>query len=199
MCCCRFRRFYSLSPVVVAGFVATAPLMAQSAPESRTGEATSSRSSTFLGVGTGLGLGSMSVGGRGDSGSGLLLSAHVAFGETRSSAWVLEVTGQAFEVPNPGLNEQYRAVTLLLKRSFGSEFMASPALGFDFRSWSGPERVESTDVGPTLSLGIGVPVPISESLIILPEIAAQTSLIEVEGSVSGRLISLRVSMVKARR
>lgn len=185
-----------LAAAFLAGFIAAAPVMAQRDSAAPAGNEADSPSSTFLGIGTGLGLGSMSVGGRGDSATGLLLSAHLAFGRTRSSAWVLELSGQAFEVPNPVIDEEYRAVTFLLKRSIGSALILSPALGLDFRTWSGPERVQSSDTGLTLGLGVGIPISISDSLILLPEIAGQTSLIELEGSVSGRLVSLRVSVVK---
>ena len=182
--------------MVVTSVLAAGPVAGQGGGAAPAGDEMASASSTFLGIGTGLGLGSMSVGGRGDYATGLLLSAHVALGRTRSSAWVLELSGQAFKVPSPAIDEEYRAVTVLLKRSFGSQVMVSPALGFDFRSWSGPERVESGDTGLTLGLGIGVPIPVSASFILLPEVAAQTSLIELEGGVSGRLFSFRVSVVK---
>lgn len=185
--------------VAAAVLFASGPLAAQRSAAGPAAAATGSTSVTYLGIGTGLGLGSMSVGGKGDSATGLLVAAHLAFGKTRSSAWVVELTGQAFKVPSPVIDEEYRAMSFLVKRSFGSELMVSPALGFDARSWSGPQRVESSDVGLTLGLGIGVPIPISESLIILPEISVQSSLIELEGSVSGRMVSLRVSVVKGWR
>jgi hypothetical protein len=155
--------------------------------------------SGFFGFGLGLANGTMSVGGSTDSASGLIVSGQVGTASSGFRRWIVEVTAQGFEVPNPARAEAYRAVSFLVRRSLGSDVFVAPGLGVDYRSWSGPDPWEPSDIGLTLAVSLGIARRISDTLVLVPEIGFQTSSIELEGSVSGRLLSIRASLLRLRR
>jgi hypothetical protein len=137
----------------------------------------------------------MTVGSRSASRSGLLMLAQV--GTTRSGyrRWALDAIVQLFEIPSPVADERYRAIDVLMGRSFGSTFAISPAAGLEYRSWSGPQRVEDSDVGMVVGVRVGRSLHAGGSILLLPELAWQFSLIEAEGSVGGSVLSLRLNFL----
>ena len=148
----------------------------------------------FFGGVVGLGLGGMSVGGESESQAGVILGAE--FGSHRDGyrRWFVDASSQLFDVPNPGLEEAFRAVTVMVGRSFGSEVFFAPVLGIEYRSWSGPEQVEPSDLGLAIGISAGAALPVGRAWSVVPELRLQTSSIALEGSVSSRLVALRVAI-----
>ncbi len=195
-----FLRWMAVSATALAlGLVITDPGAAQSVSGVPDPPQAERPRTTFVGLGTGLGLGTMRVGNDGESATGLLLTGQFAVGRGAARTWVMEVTGQAFKIPNPVREEEYRAVSFMVRRAFGSGPFVAPGLGIDYRKWSGPDPWEPSDLGLTLGLNLGLVIPVSERLHALPELSLQVSHIETEGSVSGRLVSLRVTLLRASR
>lgn len=199
----RVRSFLAATaaPIValILGLVTADPGKAQSVSEAPDPTQAERPRTTFLGLGTGLGMGTMRVGNEGESATGLLLTGQFAVGRGAVRTWVLELAGQAFKVPNPVREEEYRAVSFMVRRAFGSGPFIAPGLGVDYRKWSGPDPWEPSDLGLTLGLNMGLMIPVSERWHALPELSLQVSHIELEGSVSGRLMSLRVTLLRASR
>jgi hypothetical protein len=152
------------------------------------------RTSASFGGGVGFGTGTMNVGSDGGSEQGL--APFVEIGVTRSGfrTWFLEADVQAFEVPSPVLSEAYRSTRVMLGRSIGNEVYFAPALGLEYRKWSGPERVEDSDGGLALGLSLGAALRLTDRLTMRPELVWRSSVIELEGSVSSRLLGLRVAL-----
>jgi hypothetical protein len=150
-------------------------------------------SAMFVG-GVGFGTGSMSVGGDSESEQGV--APFVEIGVTRSGfrTWFLEADVHAFEVPSPVLSEAYRSTRVMLGRSIGKEVYFAPALGLEYRKWSGPERVEDSDLGLALGLAAGAALRLTDRLTMRPELIWRSSVIELEGSVSSRLLGLRMAL-----
>ena len=155
-----------------------------------------STAGTFLGGVAGVGYGTMGVGSDSDSKTGLVLGAE--FGSHRDGyrRWFVDASAQLFKVPSPVLDERYRAVSVMAHRSFGSRIFLAPSLGFELRSWSGPERVETSDVGLAIGASLGTVFRIGESISLVPAVRWQASVIEIEGSVDSRLLSLSLAVLR---
>lgn len=152
-------------------------------------------SGSFAGGALGFGHGTMEVGEASDSEGGLLLAGQ--FGTSRSGyrRWFLDLGIHLFEVPNPVIDERYRAVSVMVHRSFGSRLFVAPAVGLVVRSWAGPEKVEDFDMGPALGVSAGAPLRLGDGLLLVPEAVWRASSIELEGDVEGRLLALRVALL----
>jgi hypothetical protein len=160
--------------------------------------AQTSESGFFFGGGLGLGNGTMSVGSSSDSKGGLTVSAQFGTQREARRRWVADLTFETFKVPNAVRDEYYRAVTLMAQRALtpqGSPIYVSPALGFQHRTWSGPDPAESSDIGLAIGGMIGGYIRLTDRLMLMPEAGAQWSGIELEGSVGGSLIFARVYLL----
>jgi hypothetical protein len=96
------------------------------------------------------------------------------------------------EVTNPVMDESFRAANILLAFSIGKAFRVRPAMGIQFRSWSGDERVTDSDATLLVGLDAGPEVRVSPRFSILPEVVLRYSLIEFEGGVGSRFIGLQL-------
>ena len=157
-----------------------------------------SESGLFVGGGVGFGSGQMSVGSDSDSQAGLILLAQ--FGSSRSGyrRLMFEISAQLFDVPNPRLDEEYRSVTGLVRWSFGSRLSVAPGVGLEHRSWTGTQRVTESDTGLAAGISFGGSLRVSDAFVLIPEVTARVSSIELEGSVGGRLLAVQVSLVRLR-
>ncbi len=63
----------------------------------------------------------------------------------------------------------------------------------EHRRWRGPERLEESDVGVVGAVSLGRYVSVSESFLLLPEVAWSYSPLGSGRSASGAGVSLRVS------
>ena len=150
----------------------------------------------FLGAGAGFGWGTMTVESDLGKGSGLVLLGQVGLVEEGARTWSAEVEGQIFRVPNPVLDERYHAVRGVVRRSFGRPFFVAPALGVEYRRWSGFEELEGHEAALALAATVGRHVPLGDDVILLPEVAwSWTPLGRVEAG-SGASVSLRLSVLR---
>jgi hypothetical protein len=148
-----------------------------------------SGSGRVLGFGLGIGSGAMSVGD--DTKAALGASAVGRLGIDSRSRFLLVAELQPLEVDNPVLDESFKDINVLLAFSLGNRFKVRPGLGIQFRSWSGSERVETSDAGLLLGLDAGPEFHLSERVSLSPELVFRFSIIEVEGSVGSRFIGLQ--------
>jgi hypothetical protein len=90
------------------------------------------------------------------------------------------------------MDESFRAANILLAYSIGKAFKVRPAIGIQFRSWSGEERVTGSDATLVVGLDAGPEFRVNPRFSILPEVVLRYSLIEPEGSVGSRFIGLQL-------
>ena len=95
------------------------------------------------------------------------------------------------KVESPIIDEAFTSVNLLAGRSFGRTFKVRPAVGVQYRSWSGGQQVEASDWGLLLGLDMGPELRPSDTVSLSPELVLRYSSIEIEGSVGSRLIGLQ--------
>lgn len=143
-----------------------------------------------FGFGVGVGAAAMSVGS--DSNATLGVSILGRVGIDSGNRFLVVAEFDPLEVDSPVLDESFRAVNVLFAVSVGRSFKVRPALGVQFRSWSGRERVEPSDSGLLLGVDAGPEFRRSERVSLSPEILFRWSAIEVEGSVGSRFIGLQV-------
>ena len=151
----------------------------------------------FVGATAGLGNGIMSVAGSAASAGGLVAGAQLGLARAGGRTWYLEATRSFFDVPNSRREEAYRATGFLLRRSLGSVVVVSPGLGVERREWSGANPVEAADTGLALALSLGVPIRMGGGLSVIPEARWRVSSIEIEGRVSGMLLSVSATVLWA--
>ncbi len=149
----------------------------------------------FVGLGAHLARGSMSVGRDDASATGLSVTGQVGTARAGYRRWLVELDAQLFETPSPVLDERYRAVSVLVRRSLGRDLFLAPGAGVQYRSWSGPERVESSDVGVVLGASAGVRVIVG-GWSVLPEISFLWSPIETQGSVGGSTLRIGANVMR---
>lgn len=92
--------------------------------------------------------------------------------------------------------EEFRAFDLLVRYEVGSDFFLAPGLGLQARWWSGDDPAEEWDVGPVASLAAGTYLDTGSSWVVIPEVFADLSLIELEGDVTTGRAGLRFSFVR---
>lgn len=75
----------------------------------------------------------------------------------------------------------------------------APALGLQFRDWSGPDKVTDSDTGLALGLSVGLERRINDVYVFIPELVWQISQVELEGSVGSAMLGIQVSIVRMSR
>ena len=166
--------------------------MASLAVGARVGEAQQAGSVNRRAVSFGIGGGSaaMSVGDHRTTTGGVSISGRIGF-DSRNRLLLMAEFNTA-EVANPVMDESFRAANILLGYSIGKAFRVRPAIGIQFRSWSGDERVTDSDATLVVGLDAGHEVRVSPRFSISPEVVLRYSLIELEGSVGSRFIGLQL-------
>jgi hypothetical protein len=135
----------------------------------------------------------MSVGGTSGDATGLL--ALVRFQQRK---FALELEFHPYTVPSPVIDEGFRAFYALagLRLPLESHVYLLPALGLQFRFWTGSQRVTGSDYGPALGVVLGASLRLDANTTLSPELAYRTALIELKGSVSTRVLAARVLIVR---
>lgn len=157
------------------------------ASEAQQGQSGSGRA---FGFGLGLGVAAMSVGDESNSTLGGSILGRV--GLDSRNRFLLMAEFNPLRVDSPVLDESFRAINVLLAFSVGKSFKVRPGLGVQFRSWSGRERVESSDSGLLLGVDAGPELRVNQRLSISPEVVFRFSAIELEGSVGSRFIGVQL-------
>jgi hypothetical protein len=153
---------------------------------------TSTIDKRVYGFGIGLGLGSMSVGDITNSDFGLTLNGRIG------NHFLLMAECNPLPVKSPVINESFIAFNIFLAPSFGRTFRLQPGLGVQFRTWSGSDQVENSDIGPILSMDAGYEFKKYEKYSLVIEFVYRNSLIEVEGSVESKFIGLQIVVLRKR-
>jgi hypothetical protein len=139
----------------------------------------------ILGVGVGLGSATMSVGGQSSSATGVTL--HAGLG-------LLEAELQPFSITNPVRAEHFWSLYVLIgpRIRFSKALYIRPAVGLQFRRWSGPNPVTSNDQGLAIGVLAAYQVPLAGRWMLTPQAVGRWALIESEGNVTARLLGVRV-------
>lgn len=177
-------------------FAAASPVLAQvgDAPAPRAGPPAGD--GFFFGGGTEAGLGWATVGDDSRSGLSLGLTGQAGLWREGSRRWILEGALHPTATKNPVRAEEFRAFDLLVRYEVGSDFFLAPGLGLQTRWWSGDDPAEEWDVGPVASLAAGTYLDTGSSWVVIPEVFADLSLIELEGDVTTGRAGLRFSFVR---
>jgi hypothetical protein len=147
------------------------------------------RSSFSVAGGVGVARSTFSVGDSGRSATGIS-----GIGRFRYRKFVLDLEFHPYTVPNPVADERFSAVYALagLRLRLGTRAYFLPAIGLQFRHWSGSQRIEATDAGVALGAALGAGLPLGHRTTVGPEFAFRWALIEVEGSVTTYVLCLRL-------
>lgn len=184
-----------LIATVLCWSAATAPALAQLRGDATPPPVPAAGDGFFFGGGTEAGVGWITV--SGDSRSGLSLGLNVQAGLWRegSRRWILEGALHPTTTENPVRAEEFRAVDLLVRYEVGSDFFLAPGLGVQTRWWSGDDPAEDWDIGPVASLSAGTYVDTGPSWVLIPELFADLSLVEVDGDVTAGRAGVRLNLV----
>jgi hypothetical protein len=184
-------RFTLATWIFVAGGLGPAAASAQVASEP-------DEPAWFIGGAVGFGWGTLAIGSDPEIGSefGAVLSGQAGLSRSGRRTWMVEVETQLFDVPSPLVDERFRAVRALVRRSLGAPFYVTPGVGLEYRRWDGAERLEATDTGLVLGVGFGRHVRIGAATVLHPEISWSYGFVEREGAVSGAGVSLRLGVVR---
>jgi hypothetical protein len=143
-----------------------------------------------VGFGVGIGKGTMSVGDKSKFDQGA--SLHGRLGLSPGDHVLLMAEINPSRVTSPILDESFRAYNLLLALSLGKNLRLRPSLGVQFRSWSGSERVESSDLGPLFGLDLGYELKLAGNFSLFPEVIARCSVIQWDGGVNASFVGVQV-------
>jgi hypothetical protein len=151
------------------------------------------RSSFSLAGGIGVARGTFSLGDSRRSATGFS-----GIGRFRYRILVIDLESHPYAVPNPVADERFSSVYALpgLWLRLGRRAYLLPAIGLQFRHWSGSERIETTDAGVALGAALGARLPLGHRTTVGPEFAFRWALIEVEGSVTTHVLSLRLVVAR---
>lgn len=184
----------SMIGCLLAVLAITAPILAQEEPANA-----SPGRVWMIGLGAGFGWGTMTVQNRIGKESGGVLVGQVGLAQDGIRIWSAEVEAQPFRVPNPVLDESHVAVRGLLRRSFGRPFFVAPALGLEYRRWSGVAELEGDEAAFWLGVSVGRHVTLAGDFVVLPEVSwGWTPLGRIEAG-SGASVSVRVSVLRILR
>jgi hypothetical protein len=173
------RRVLLLGVAVVAS--------AASAGHAETGQRGDGRE---FGIGLGAGSASMSVGDESKRTFGASIIGRIGLDSRNRVLLIAEFS--PLGVDNPVADESFRAFNVLLGLSIGRSFKVRPSLGWQFRFWSGSQKVEGSDSGLVLGLDVGPEIRLNPKLSLSPEAVLRLSQIEFEGSVSGGFIGVQL-------
>jgi hypothetical protein len=98
---------------------------------------------------------------------------------------------QPTRVSSAILDESYTAINVLAGYTLGKDVRVRPGIGWQFRSWSGSQRVTESDSGLLLGLDVGSELRLTDTLSLSPELVFRTSVIELEGSVSSTFVGVQ--------
>ena len=136
-----------------------------------------------FGLGLGLGSGSMSVGSETNRAFEASILARIGIDSRNRFLAMAELN--PLGVGNPVGDESFRALNVLVGFNIGHRFKVRPCLGWQFRFWSGTQRVESSDSAPLFGVDIGPELQVNPGLTLSPEAVFRYSPIEIEGNVRG--------------
>jgi hypothetical protein len=153
---------------------------------------TSIRDKRAYGFGVGLGFGSMSVGDNTNSNFSLSVNGRIG------NHFLLIAEINPLPVKSPVMDESFNAFNIFLSPSFGRTFRLQPGLGLQFRTWSGSEKVENSDVGPIICIDAGYEFQKYDKYSLAIEFVYRNSLIELEGSVASEFIGLQIVALRKR-
>ena len=142
------------------------------------------------GFGVGLGYGTMSVGQNANSNFGLSLNGRIG------NHWLLIGEINPLQVKSPVLDESFNAFNFFLAHGFGTTFRFQPGLGIQYRTWSGSEKVENSDIGPIICLDASYEFQKYDNYSLAIEFVYRTSPIELEGNVGAGYAGLQIVVLR---
>ncbi|MGH7492224.1 MAG: hypothetical protein ACREOO_07505 [bacterium] len=153
-------------------------------------QASSEEDPRAFGLGLSIGKGTMNVGD--ESKSNQVVSLHGRLGVSPGDHVLLMAEFNPTRVTSPILDESFQAYNLLFALSLGKSLRLRPSLGVQFRSWSGSERVESSDLGPLFGIDVGYELKLARNLSLSPELVARWAIIQFEGAVTSSFVGVQV-------
>lgn len=161
--------------------------------------ATAGPSSTdwYVGGGVGFGWGTLTLTADSEIGkaSGAVLLGQVGLSRDGHRTWGLQIEIHPFRVPNPLLDERFRAVRASVGGSFFHPFYVAPGIGVEWRSWSGAERARDRETALLLTASVGRYMPVGP-VTLLPEVSWSHSPVGRTGIGSSAGVSVRMSVLR---
>jgi len=151
---------------------------------------TSIKHKRAYGFGVGLGFGGMSAVGRTNSNFGFSLNGRIG------NHFLIMAEVNPLPVNSPVMDKSFNAFNTFLSLSLGRTFRLQPGLGLQFRTWSGSERVEKSDIGPIICIDAGYEFQKFDKYSLVIEFVYRNSLIELEGSVGSKFKGLQIVALK---
>lgn len=183
------------APLLLALAIAVPPHVSAQNPDQQEEGAPEKRQAGFvLGFGAGGGLGWMSVGGDSDTNGGFIGQIRLGRQTSKGLQVFVEADFQAFRVENPLGFEDFVSTYLLgaLQFYLGGAFYLRPALGVQFRDWSGEDPVTDFDTGLAIGLSAGYEFQMGNQFTVSPELIWRYALIGPEGGVDTMLLGVQL-------
>jgi hypothetical protein len=139
-----------------------------------------------VGLGVAVGSGGMDVSGSSSSTLAVGIVARVGLDSRNRFQLIGEYSPT--KVDSPIADESFTSANILLGYTFGTGFKVRPVVGAQVRWWTGSQRVTASDWGLVLGVDAGPELHVGDRVSLSPELVLRLSVIEVEGSVSSRLI-----------
>lgn len=149
-----------------------------------------SRRGPVVGLGIGFARATMSVGRQSAKAQGLTL--HAALG-------AIELELQPFEVGNPSRAERFAAIGALIgpRLRLSPAFYVRPAIGVQFRLWTGADVVTSRDQGLMIGSVLAFQGQRALGWEFSPQLAWRLAIIEFEGNVRTQQVGVRLQATRA--
>jgi len=111
---------------------------------------------------------------------------------------VLDLEFHPYNLSSPVVVERFSAVYALAGLQLGHRTYLTPAIGLQFRRWTGSQRRVAADNGLALGATLGTRLPLGQGATVSPELAVRAALIEVHGSVVDhlKLVTTRLLTVR---